>query len=955
MRLELEGFGPYRERQEVDFSDVELFAITGPTGSGKSTLLDAMAFALYGLVPRVGRNVGNLVHPGLGEARVRLTFQVGGRVYRVERVRGRKGEGRLFELEAGGERLVPWENLEKLNQGIEDLLGLSYEAFTRALLLPQGEFDRFLKGEAKERRRILLDLFELSRLEKAREKAASRRASLLEEKGRLEGELRALEAVTPEALEALEEERARLEKEAEGLREEARRLERKAKEGEGLVERLEERHHLETRKARLLAEAPAMAALRERLAQAEEAARVLPLWQAYREKEAALQATEAKLRGLWERLADLEGKRQALAFHPEALREAREALLKAQELKALEALWRRVGIREHPSPRRDEKALEELLAKEPLLEGEVRALTAWAEARAKRLAEEGALAELKERLKEVEAQGKAQREEVEALAQALKGAEAHALTEELSRLKAALERLQGERARLEGELAALEREERRQGLAAYHDLLEPGKPCPLCGGLVHALPPRPKGLDLAPRRQALEKALREVLEELGSLRQAVFQKEKALRELGVEPRPGDLEALKKAQAEAQKALEDLRDHYQGLRSRVMDKQKDVEELRAAEARLRPDREGEAEALLAEAQAALAALREEKAALGAGLYQYLQAATGGKGVKAYLEALAQEVAALEEKEQRDGELAKALEEVRRDLAALQAKKEEQVKALAEAQNLLSGLMPEEEARSLYLPLEEAEALRGRLKAHEEELGQVEALLKALPPLPDIPLEEAKARLRELREALDRAQERLGELNERVAVLRSQAEALREGLKRRRELEGRLAEVVREVDLWDKLARDLQENNFPAYLLGLRQRNLVERADALLSTLSGGRYRLLGKGDEYEVYDLWTEARRPVKTLSGGESFLASLSLALALSEELSRGRLGALFLDEGFGTLDPEALEVVAGVLEGLPTKGRLVGIVTHVEALAERLPARLRVRKHPSGSRVEWA
>ncbi|KPD26741.1 hypothetical protein AN926_10060, partial [Thermus scotoductus] len=79
LRLELEGFGPYRERQGVDFSDVELFAITGPTGSGKSTLLDAMAFALYGVVPRVGRNVGSLVHPGASEARVRLTFQVGGK------------------------------------------------------------------------------------------------------------------------------------------------------------------------------------------------------------------------------------------------------------------------------------------------------------------------------------------------------------------------------------------------------------------------------------------------------------------------------------------------------------------------------------------------------------------------------------------------------------------------------------------------------------------------------------------------------------------------------------------------------------------------------------------------------------------------------------------------------------------------------------------------------------
>lgn len=168
MRLELEGFGPYRDWQGVDFSDVELFAITGPTGSGKSTLLDAIAFALYGLVPRVGRSVASLIHPAAREARVRLTFQVGGRVYRVERVRGKRGEGRLFEVEPGGEKLFTLETLDALNRALEELLGLSYEAFTRALLLPQGEFDQFLKGEAKERRRILLDLFGLSRLERAR-------------------------------------------------------------------------------------------------------------------------------------------------------------------------------------------------------------------------------------------------------------------------------------------------------------------------------------------------------------------------------------------------------------------------------------------------------------------------------------------------------------------------------------------------------------------------------------------------------------------------------------------------------------------------------------------------------------------------------------------------------------------------------------------------------------------
>ncbi|GAA6730870.1 AAA family ATPase [Thermus sp. 93170] len=954
LRLELEGFGPYRERQEVDFSDVELFAITGPTGSGKSTLLDAIAFALYGRVPRVGREVASLVHPALGEARVRLTFQVGERVYRVERVRGKKGEGRLFELGAWGERLVPLETLDRLNQGIADLLGLSYEAFTRALLLPQGEFDRFLKGEAKERRQILLDLFELTRLKKARDKAAERRNALLEEKGRLEGELNALGGATLEALEALESELEKAQREAEALGKQKPRLEREAEEAKALLQALEERQALEARRARLEAEAPTMEALRERLARAEEAARALPLWRAYREKEAALRDTEGKIQELEGKLAGLEERRKALAFDPEALRGAREALLEAQGLRALEALWRRVGVREHPKPRLDPKALEALLEKEPLLEGEVRALEAWAEARRALREEEAALAGLEDELGRVEALGKAKREEVSALEEALKAAEAHALREELVALQGELDRLLKEKARLEGELAELKEAERRQGLLAYHDLLEPGEPCPLCGGVVHALPPRPEGLDLAGRRKALEEALSEVLRELGRLEQAVSEKEKALEALGVEPKPGDLEGLKEAHAQAKEALEGLRGRYQELRGELRSKEVAVRELRQEEARLRQGREGEAEALLAEAQAALAALKEEKAALGAGLYRYLQEATRGLGVEAFLRALAAEVKALEEKEGKDRELSQKVEETLRTLSALRARKEEQGRALAEAEASLQGLMPEEEARQFYLSPEEEAALQTRLQDHEKELAEVEARWNALPPLPEVSLEEARARLGKAQEALSRAQERLRELGERMAVLRDRAEALRESLQRRRELEGRLAQVVREVDLWDKLARDLQENHFPDYLLGLKQQSLVERADALLATLSGGRYRLLGKGGEYEVYDLWTEARRPVKTLSGGESFLASLSLALALSEELSRGRLGALFLDEGFGTLDPETLEVVAGVLESLPTRGRLVGIVTHVEALAERLPARLRVRKHPSGSRVEW-
>ncbi len=358
--------------------------------------------------------------------------------------------------------------------------------------------------------------------------------------------------------------------------------------------------------------------------------------------------------------------------------------------------------------------------------------------------------------------------------------------------------------------------------------------------------------------------------------------------------------------------------------------------------------------LGEVEARLSALEEEKALLAAGLHRYLEGKTGGLGVERYLKGLEARVRELEAKEKEQNALREQIGRAQGELSGLRARSEEQARALKEARAAVQGLMPEEEARALVLSPGEREALEGRVRAHEREWAEVEAGLGALGPLPPLSLAEAEARVKALREGLRAVEEGLQALGKEMGAKEARAESLREGLQRRRALEARLAEVVREMALWEKLAWDLQGNNFPTYLLSFRQRHLVERADGLLSTLSGGRYRLRVQEDEYWVLDLWTEAGRPVKTLSGGESFLASLALALALSEELSRGRLGALFLDEGFGTLDPEALEQVAGILEALPTRGRLVGIVTHVEALAERLPARLRVRKHPSGSRVEW-
>jgi exonuclease SbcC len=120
---------------------------------------------------------------------------------------------------------------------------------------------------------------------------------------------------------------------------------------------------------------------------------------------------------------------------------------------------------------------------------------------------------------------------------------------------------------------------------------------------------------------------------------------------------------------------------------------------------------------------------------------------------------------------------------------------------------------------------------------------------------------------------------------------------------------------------------------------------------------GRYTLEYRDDTFDVVDHDNaRERRSADTLSGGETFLASLALALELSEQVqgvaSAVPLDSLFIDEGFGTLDPETLGTVATAIEALPVGGRMVGIITHVGDLAERLPARIVVEKRAGGSRL---
>ena len=164
--------------------------------------------------------------------------------------------------------------------------------------------------------------------------------------------------------------------------------------------------------------------------------------------------------------------------------------------------------------------------------------------------------------------------------------------------------------------------------------------------------------------------------------------------------------------------------------------------------------------------------------------------------------------------------------------------------------------------------------------------------------------------------------------------------------------------------EQVSRTVQQlmsaKRFPQWLADAALDTLVADASSSLLQLSGGQFELTHDRGEFFVIDhADADSRRSVKTLSGGETFQASLALALALSEQLAtlaaggRTTLDSIFLDEGFGTLDPDALEIVAGTLENLAQGNRMVGVVTHVAALAERVPIRYEVSRDSRTSTIE--
>ena len=168
VRLEVQGFGAFRDTTVIDFEGVDFFALVGPTGSGKSTVIDGICFALYGSVPRYEdeRLVEPIITTATVEARVSLRFISGGVLYVATRIARRTAKGattkeaRLEAHHHDGTITVLAGSATEMNTAVVDLLGLTFQHFTRCVVLPQGEFAKFLHDKASDRQQVLVKLLQ---------------------------------------------------------------------------------------------------------------------------------------------------------------------------------------------------------------------------------------------------------------------------------------------------------------------------------------------------------------------------------------------------------------------------------------------------------------------------------------------------------------------------------------------------------------------------------------------------------------------------------------------------------------------------------------------------------------------------------------------------------------------------------------------------------------------------
>lgn len=913
--LKISGFGPYAGCTEIDMDrlgEKGLYLICGATGAGKTTIFDAICYALFGEPSGDVRDVSMLrskyAAPGT-PTEVELKFLHKGKEYTIKRnpdyMRPKtRGEGETkqnaaVELSLPDGRVVTQK--DPVKREIEGLLGLNKDQFARITMLAQGNFQRFLLADTKDRISIFRDIFKTDNFRKLQD---------------------GLEESSKDLAQSLKAEKAGIEIYIQGIQADkddpATITVDKAMKGELLTEDV-------------------IALLDELNAKDNEA---------NEKNEAELQKIKTELEAVNKNIGIAEniGKAAAAKKDAEEKLEAEqnrgkeyiEAFEKAKEaLGGKPALEKEANGIEKDLPKYDKSAeLEKQIAdtekKAAKIKEKITADTG------NKAGKEEELTKLREELSSL----KDTAAEIEKIKALIKANEEE--TDKVKELAEALKKFAQDKKKLEAQQAKFREAEAKseKAKALYDELdgrfrrgqagllaagLTEGEPCPVCGSLHHPSPAEceegvPGEEEVENAKNAFETARAAadaVLNTVSGIKTLVEQNESELKQKC--KKQLDTEDIGKAYELSGQTVSDLELKAVKLEASNRDAQKKLKRKEALEEQI-PGLEKEINQITEDIGNANAGL--------AGL------AAANEGNRKQLEDILKELKFGTLKDAKA-----ALDALKLKASKLQEDYDAADKAINERNSTIAGL-------------------KARIEENEKTIKESKV----------IDAEEEKRKQKELKAAQDENIAR-GKL---ISARLKNNEGIRKNIKER---SASVAKIENELQ-WVKSLSDTANGKLSGkekvmletYVQTTYFDRIINRANLRLTTMSGAQYELIRlkeadnaqrqSGLDLGVIDHYNGTERSVRTLSGGESFLASLSLALGLSDEVQSSaggiQIDTMFVDEGFGTLDPETLDMAYKALAGLTEGNRIVGIISHVADLKSRIDNQIIVTKEKSGgSKVE--
>ncbi len=1005
VKLTIEGLYSYQERQTIDFTDLTsagLFGIFGNVGSGKSSILEAITFALYGNSDRLGATnfAYNMMNLKSNKLFIEFEFlNAEDQLFKITREYKRNGKN-FEKIVNSGVVLYRFENdwIPQESSDVEPILGLSSENFRRTIIIPQGQFKEFIELKQTARTQMMKEIFGLHRYD-LQDKVAVLNTQNLTNLNQLQGKLSGFEEVSEEKIKQLEEELAQHMNITNQIQDEYSQINESFQRLKALKTDFE---HLKQKKIEFEKVSVQKIEMDRQKAEMERYELIFNGFHRLLENQAKLEnqinGKTTSLDVQYKQLTLLENQMQEVSNQIERLKNAYEALpTKRKEEADLELILQILTFSHEIEQLKERtfkgvKKVEEVQENEQKIEDSIKSLEkeitilSQSKINSQTLIEVGNWFVYSQNLNQLVQKQQTkileQQNQINVFNDQLKENEIEISTFE-NKFNTAFDVLKSTRQSLEKQKTDLELQ---QKLAQYTHNLHDGEACPLCGAFEH--PNIVEVDDVTSNINAINKELKEIEEKASLLQKNQYEVQKiidqkhfvekqnqqeiqVLNELKIQVKEQlNLFVWKDFEAENFELFEEKKNQSILLEQAISDKNKEIVTYRESVAKERQDLDKYKKALekfkLEETEKA-SQIRQNQLNLKVLKFEEFQKETT-ESVQQKLIDLNAHNSKIEQDYIR---LTESLNKLTPVFASQKTTIESVEKQIKELSDELKQNQIEIEHGLTHHQIQSTEEV-------QQVLNQQLNVMQIRKELDDfrVLFETLKSSIKELEQKLNKVSfdEIVFQKQEEklVVVIQQLKEATETVTKTKTEIE-RLAksfaekkELLLELDKLQKRATNLQtmrnlfnSAGFVQYVSSIYLKQLCDNANVRFHRMTRNQLSLqINENNEFEIVDYLNEGKsRSVKTLSGGQAFQVSLSLALALAESVqtnAKSEKNFFFIDEGFGTQDADAVNIVFETLMGLQKENRIVGIISHVDELKDRIPVALQVTKdEEKGSLIE--